>query len=73
MGNFTIIHVNIRGLRANRDNLIRYLEENSFPEVVTLNETKINQEHTIEIPNYDCVAQKGGVPHGSMIPNKTMA
>ena len=67
MGNFTIIHVNIRGLRANRDNLIRYLEENSFPEVVTLNETKINQEHTIEIPNYNCVAQKGGVPHGSMI------
>ena len=47
MGIFTIIHVNIRGLRANRDNLIRYLEENSFPEVVTLNETKINQESNI--------------------------
>ena len=66
---FQIVHVNIRGLRANRENLIHYLEEKHFPDLVTLNETKLNINQQISIPNYDCVARKErrGCQHGSLI------
>ena len=67
MDSFTVIHVNIRGLRANKENLIHYLEGHQFPDVVSLNETKMDMNQSVEIPNYICVAQKGSKPHGSMI------
>ena len=67
MDTLTVIHVNIRGLRANRVNLIHYLEGHLFSDVVSLNETKMDMDQSINIPNYICVAQKGSKPHGSMI------
>ena len=67
MDSFTVVHVNIRGLRANKENLIHYLEEHQFPDIVSVNETKMDMSQTIDIPNYVCVAQRGNKPHGSMI------
>ena len=67
MDSISVVHVNIRGLRANRMNLIHYLEGHHLPDVVSLNETKMDMNQDIDIPNYVCVAQKGNKPHGSMI------
>ena len=66
---FYIVHVTIRGLRSNLANLNAYLEKIQFPDVVTLNETKLNINQPISIPNYDCVARKErhGCQHGSLI------
>ena len=66
---FHILHVNIRGLRSNLANLIAYLEKIQFPDIVTLNETKLNLNQPISIANYDCVARKErrGCQHGSLI------
>ena len=64
-----IVHVNIRGLRSNLFNLNAYLEKINYPDVVTLNETKLNINQHINITNYDCVArkEKRGCQHGSLI------
>lgn len=66
---FRIIHVNIRGIRSNSANLNNYLEESHYPEVVTLNETKLNINQSFPIPNYECIARKErrGCQHGSLI------
>ena len=68
---YRIIHVNIRGIRANKDNLEHYLEEHGFPEIVTLNETMLNINRNINIKGYYCAARREptGVSgkHGSMI------
>ena len=64
---FQVVHLNVRGIRANRENLINYIQEKEFPHILTINETKMGSDQSIFIPNYDCVAQKGNRPHGSMI------
>ena len=66
-----LTHVNIRGIRANRLNLQHYLAKENYPEVVTLNETKLGVSTDITclaLPNYQIAArrepsQNGGV-HG---------
>ena len=64
-----IIHVNIRGLRSNLQNLNEYLLKLQLPDLVTLNETKLNINQPISIDNYDCIARKErrGCQHGSLI------
>ena len=66
---FHVIHVNIRGLRSNLANLNSFLEESHYPDIVTLNETKLNINQPISIANYDCVVrkEKRGCQHGSLI------
>ena len=44
--NFQVVHVNIRGIRANRENLVNYLKHKGFPDFVTINETKIKSDQT---------------------------
>ena len=66
-----ILHVNIRGIRSNKRNLEHYLEENKYPDIVTLNETKLGKGIKFEIDGYYCASRreptvKGG-KHGSMI------
>ena len=71
---FKLTHVNIRGIRANRLNLKHYLAQENYPDVITLNETKLGVSTDITglvFPNYRIAArrersQNGGV-HGSMI------
>ena len=68
---YEILHINIRGAVSNRSNLIQYLSENKWPEVITLNETKLGSLTPFNIPGYKCgarkeVAQTGGT-RGSMI------
>ena len=41
---YRIIHLNIRGVRANKENLEHYLSEHNHPEVVTINETMLNKD-----------------------------
>ena len=68
---FSIMHVNIRGVKSNKFNLEHYLEEHSFPEIVTLNETMLRGDKTINIKGYYCAARKEPIgmsgKHGSMI------
>jgi hypothetical protein len=68
---YRVVHVNIRGARANKENLMHHLSENDFPEIVTLNETKLGSKTRFDLPGYYSasrreVSEKGGV-HGSMI------
>ena len=69
-----VIHVNIRGLRANLQNLQHFLVQEDFPDVVTINETKLGVSTDINsssFPNYFIAARReptlNGGRHGSMI------
>ena len=68
---YRMIHVNIRGIKANKDNLEHYLEEHQYPEVVTLNETMLRGDKGISIKGYYCAARRKPIgmsgKHGSMI------
>ena len=68
---YEILHINIRGAVSNRDTLVQYLSDNKWPEIVTMNETKLGSLTTFGLPGYKCgarkeVAQTGGA-RGSMI------
>ena len=68
---YRIVHLNIRGVRSNKRNLERYLALNNYPEIVTLNETKLGTAIKFEQQGYYCATRreptdKGG-KHGSMI------
>ena len=68
---YEILHVNIRGAVSNRSTLIQYLSDNNWPELITLNETKLGSLTPFDLPGYKCgarkeVAQTGGA-RGSMI------
>ena len=67
--NFQVVHINIRGIRSNGDNLANYLKHKGYPDFVTLNETKLKHDQQINIDNYDCIArkEKRGGQHGSAI------
>ena len=66
---FQVVHINIRGICANQLNLFNYLESVNFPDIVTLNETKLGINQPFTLPNYDIVVRKEqrGGHHGSMI------
>ena len=66
---FQVVHVNIRGIRANKDNLLQYLNEFHFPDFVTINESKLAINQPFSLQNYDCIARKErrGGQHGSLI------
>ena len=71
---FKIIHVNIRGLRSNHTNLQQYLTHENYPDVVTINETKLGVSTDISslaFPNYFIAARReptqNGGKHGSLI------
>jgi exonuclease III len=68
---YRIVHINIWGIRANKQNLVHYHSEIGNPEVVTLNETKLGTNIRFELQGYYCASQrepteKGG-KHSSMI------
>ena len=71
LSQYRIIHINIRGIRANKTNLEHYLGENNYPEIVTLNETMLNRDKGIKIKGYYCAARRESTgmsgKHGSMI------
>jgi exonuclease III len=63
---YRVINVNIRGARANKENLMHHLSENDFPVIVTLNETKLDPKTRFDLPGYYSalrwkVSEKGGV------------
>ena len=68
---YRIVHVNIRGLNSNKQNLEHYLGEHNYPEIVTLNETMMNKNKGIKISGYYCAARREPTglsgKHGSMI------
>jgi exonuclease III len=64
---FQVVHVNIRGIRSNKVNLQHYLEQHHFPDIVTVNESKLNVNQPFLLPYYDCVASRGSCPYGSII------
>ena len=64
---FQVVHVNIRGIRSNKVNLQHYLEQHHFPDIVTINESKLNVNQPFLLPYYDCVASRGSCPYGSII------
>ena len=49
LSDFRLIHINIRGVQSNKQNLEHYLAENSYPEIVTLNETMLRGDKNIKI------------------------
>ena len=68
---YEIVHINIRGATANKNNLENYLSEHNWPEIITLNETKLGSTTRFDLGGYKCVsrreaAQTGG-SRGSMI------
>ena len=68
---YRLIHVNIRGVQSNKQNLEHYLGEHNYPEIVTLNETMLNMGKSIKINGYYCAARREPTgmsgKHGSMI------
>ena len=68
---YRVVHINIRGVRTNKKNLEHYLESNDYPEIVTLNETKLGRSVVFEINGYYCASRREptdlGGKHGSMI------
>ena len=68
---YRIIHLNIRGVRANKENLEHYLGEYNHPEIVTMNETMLSRDKNIVIKGYYCAARREPIgmsgKHGSLI------
>ena len=68
---YRILHINIRGVQANRENLEHYLDENHLPEIVTINEAMLRSGKTVKIKGYYCAARREPIgmsgKHGSMI------
>ena len=68
---YRVVHINIRGVRANKRNLEHFLDENNRPEIVTLNETKLGRRVEFKIDGYYCASRREptdlGGKHGSMI------
>ena len=55
---YEVVLLNIRGARSNRTNLENYLAEINYPEVVCLNETKLEINKRFEIKGYNVVARR---------------
>ena len=68
---YETLHLNIRGARANQANLLKYISDCNYPEIITLNETKLGSSIRFELPGYNCAARfetsHNGGAHGSMI------
>ena len=65
----SIVHINVRGLRANGHLLHEYLERLHFPDIICINESKLNSRIDAVLPNYFCAARKDSLHghHGSVI------
>ena len=65
---YDILHVNIRGIRANRDFLLDYLKDIGYPEIVLLNETKLSTSSHVKVDGYECISKRQQhKSYGSMI------
>ena len=66
---FSIVHINLRGFRANWQSLLHYLESIHLPDVVTINESKLNQSIDVHLPHYFCASRRDSSHghHGSLI------
>ena len=58
LSQYRVVHINIRGLNSNKQNLEHYLGEHNYPEIVTLNETMMNKNKGIKIKGYYCAARR---------------
>jgi hypothetical protein len=56
--------VNIRGARANRANLLQYLDDLNYPEIVILNETKLGYLTRFDLDGYNCASRREPNPTG---------
>ena len=61
---YEILQLNIRGARANKENLKHYISEMNYPEIVCLNETKLPTNIGFEIEGYNCAARRETNPNG---------
>ena len=61
---YDIVHVNIRGARANKTNLLHYLDSLNFPEIVILNETKLGYLTRFDLDGYNCASRREPNPTG---------
>ena len=66
---FSIVHINLRGFRANWQSLLQYLESIHLPDVVTINESKLNHSIDVHLPHYFCASRRDSSHghHGSLI------
>ena len=68
---YRVVHINIRGVRSNKKNLEHFLGTNDYPEIVTLNETKLGGGVAFDLAGYYCASRREptdlGGKHGSMI------
>ena len=66
---FSIVHVNIRGFRANWQSFMEFIESVDFPDVITINESKLNQNIDAQLPHYYCASRRDSHHghHGSVI------
>ena len=68
---YRVVHINIRGVRSNKKNLEHFLASNQYPEIVTLNETKLGGSVRFDLAGYYCASRREptdlGGKHGSMI------
>ena len=55
---YEVLHLNIRGARGNGPNFDSYLEENHFPEIICLNETKLPADGHFVLNRYNIIARK---------------
>ena len=71
MYQYYVVHINIRGIRSKRSQLMLYLKELDFPEFVTINETLLGSSMNFHIPGYYCASRREptvtGGARGSMI------
>ena len=61
----TLLHLNVRSLRARRDELLLFLQE-SHTDVATLNETYLTARHRLFFPGYTLFRQDNGSHSGGV-------
>ena len=65
----SIVHINLRGFRANCQTFMHFLESIDFPDIITINESKLNPSIDAYLPHYYCASRKDSHHghHGSII------
>lgn len=63
---YEVVHINIRGARANKKNLEQYFDSLNYPEIVTLNETKLGYMTRFDINGYTCASRREPNPTGGL-------
>ncbi|CAK6954956.1 hypothetical protein JOB18_036649 [Scomber scombrus] len=59
----TFLHINIRGIRANKQELIQLLKEKDIS-IASINETLLSKTSRIQIPGYNIIRKERQTGHG---------